>query len=145
MRSASRPVFIKRVPSRFDREHATRFYSEAQQVLNSDRPQIVFDMSKTGYMDSSGVDILLRCLREAMKCDGDVKLAGLTPPVSIVLELTRTGPFFEVYESTTSAAKSFSSFLPNVGFDPHPHQDAATLTIPQAAVADDSADEAIAA
>lgn len=119
MRSASSPVLIKRVPRRFDREHAIRFHREAQQLLNSDRPQIVFDMSNTEYMNSGGVDILLRCLREAMKGDGDVKLAGLTPLVSIVLELTRIGQLFEVYESTTSAAKSFDSFLPNVGFDPH--------------------------
>src|SRR5579864_1062374 len=110
MRSASRPVFIKRVPRRFDREHAIRFYSKAQPLLNSDRPQIVFDMSNTEHMDSKGVDILLRCLREAMKHDGDLKLAGLTPLVSIVLELTRIGSFFEVYGNTTSAAKSFSSF-----------------------------------
>lgn len=144
MRSASRPVFVKRVPKRFDREHAIRFYSKAQQLLNSNRPQIVFDMSKTAYMDSRGGDILLRCLREAMKCDGDVKLAGLTPLVSIVLELTRVGPFFEAYENTTSAAKSFDSFLPNVGFHPH-HRHAPTLNMPQAAVADDTDEAGVAA
>lgn len=124
---------IKRVPRRFDREHATRFHRKAHQLLNSDRPQIVFDLSKTGYMDSRGADVLLRCLHEAMKCDGDVKLAGLSPPVSIVLELTRIGRLFEVYESTTSATRSFDSFLPNVGFYRH-HK--------QAAVADDDADQA---
>lgn len=100
---------IKRAPRRFDREHAIRFHRKAQQLLNSDRPQIVFDLSNTEYIDSRGVDILLRCLRKAMKGDGDVKLAGLTPLVSIVLELTRTRQLFEVYENTTSAAKSFDA------------------------------------
>ncbi len=101
-------------------------------------------MSKTGYMDSRGADILLRCLREAMKCDGDVKLAGLTPLVSIVLELTRIGQFFEVYENTTSAAKSFDSFLPNVGLHPH-HRHAPTFTMPRPAVADDTDEAEVAA
>ncbi len=56
----------------------------------------------------------------ALRATGVVcAIAGLTPLVSIVLELTRIGQLFEVYESTTSAAKSFDSFLPNVGFDPH--------------------------
>jgi anti-sigma B factor antagonist len=141
MRSASRPVFVKRVPSRFDREHAIRFYSEARLVLNSDRPQIVFDMSNTGYMDSGGLDVLLRCLREAMKCDGDVKLAGLIPPVSIVLEMTRIGPFFEVYENTTAAAKSFTSFLPNVGSYPHHGNRAANIIASPPDVADEDGDE----
>ena len=132
---------IKRAPRRFDREHAIRFHRKAQQLLNVDRPQIVFDMSKTGYIDSRGADVLLRCLHEAAKCDGDVKLAGLTPHVSIVLELTRIGRLFEVYESTSSAANSFSSFLPNVGVYPRPHKHAATLTTSLAAVADDFAAE----
>jgi len=106
---------IKKLPRRFVREHAVRFHCKVQQLLNSDRPQIVFDLSKTRHMDLKGADVLLQCLREAVKCDGEVKLAGLTPLVSIVLELTRIGQLFETYESTTSAAKSFSSFLPNVG------------------------------
>jgi anti-sigma B factor antagonist len=141
MQSASRPVLIKRVPKIFDREHAIRFHRKTQSLLNSDRPQIVFDMSKTGYMDSRGADVLLRCLREAMKCDGDVKLAGVTPFVSILLELTRIERLFEVYESPTSAAKSFSGFVPNAGFYPH-SKDKAIMRMTQTAVADDEANEA---
>jgi len=132
---------IKRVPRRFDREHAIRFHRKVQQLFNCDRPQIVFDLSKTRYMDLKGADVLLQCLREAVKCDGDLKLAGLTPLVSIVLELTRVGQFFEIYDSTISAAKSFSSFLPNVGVYPRPHHNAAALTTMQAAVRGDSAEE----
>jgi anti-anti-sigma factor len=124
-----------------DRKQANRFYNHAQQLLNCDRPQIIFDMSETESIDSRGVDVLLRCLREAMKCDGDVKLAGLTPPVSIVLELTRIGQLFEVYENATSAAKSFSSFLPNVGFSPAPYNQAASMTMPETAVTVDHGDE----
>jgi hypothetical protein len=54
-----------------------------------------------------------------MKCDGEVKLAGLTYSVSIVLDSTRIGGLFEVYENSASAIKSFSSFHPNASFYPH--------------------------
>jgi anti-anti-sigma factor len=119
MRSASRSVLVKRLPKRFDRRQARNFYNDVQPLLNSDQPQIVFDMSGTGHIDSTGADVLLQCLCEAMKCDGEVKLAGLTHSVSIVLELTRIGGLFEVYENSASAIKSFSGFHPNASLYPH--------------------------
>lgn len=116
MTIASRPVVVKRVPKSFDRRQARNFYNEVQPLLNSDRPQIVFDMSDTEHMDSTGANVLLQCLRDAMQSDGEVKLAGLTQPISIVLELTRIGPLFSVYETFVYAVKSFTGFLPNVPF-----------------------------
>ena len=57
--------------------------------------------------------MLLRCMSEAHKRDGDVKLASLSPQASVVLELTRTERLFEIYENSTEAARSFTGFLPN--------------------------------
>jgi hypothetical protein len=57
--------------------------------------------------------VLVRCMREAMKHDGDLKLASLSAQATVVLELTRAGRLFEIYENSTAAAKSFSCFLPN--------------------------------
>jgi anti-anti-sigma factor len=107
------------MPKRFDRRQARTFYNDVQPLLNSAQPQIVFDMSETGHIDSAGADVLLQCLCEAMKCDGEVKLAGLTHSVSIVLELTRIGGLFEVYENSASAIKSFSGFHPNASLYPY--------------------------
>ncbi len=89
---------------------ARNFYHEVLPLLNSDRPQIIFDMSEMKHLDVTGADVLLRCLRKAMKGDGEIKLAGLTHPVSIVLELTRIGRLFEVYENSASAVRSFTKF-----------------------------------
>ena len=86
-------------------------------MLKSDRPQIVFDMSETGYMDSAGLDILLLCLHDVIKSDGEVKLAGVTPSVSVLLELSRVGLLFGIYENSVSAAKSFSGLVPNADRD----------------------------
>ena len=70
-------------------------------------------MSQVRHIDAAGVDVLLQCMREAVKHDGDLKLAALSPQAAVVLELTRTGRLFEIYENSTAAVKSFSSFLPN--------------------------------
>lgn len=70
-------------------------------------------MSQVRHIDAAGIDVLLQCMREAVKRDGDLKLAGLSPQSAVVLELTRTGRLFEIYDTSTAAVKSFSSFLPN--------------------------------
>ena len=57
--------------------------------------------------------MLLRCMSEAHKRDGDLKLATVSPAAGVVLELTRTDRLFEIYETSTDAVRSFSGFLPN--------------------------------
>src|SRR5437764_2294596 len=101
------------MPERMNLKQARSVYQEVQPFLNSARPQVVFDMSQVRELDSAGVDVLLQCMRQVIKHDGDLKLAALSRPAAVVLELTRTGRLFEIYESSTAAVKSFSSFLPN--------------------------------
>jgi anti-anti-sigma factor len=113
MEISSRPVVVKRMPEQMNLKQARKFLKEVQPFLVSDRPQIVFDMSQVRRIDAAGVDVLLRCMREAMKHDGDLKLASVSAPAAVVLELTRTGRLFEIYENSASAVKSFSCFLPN--------------------------------
>ena len=113
METSSRPVVVKRMPERMNLKQARKFLKEVEPFLVSDRPQVVFDMSQVRHIDAAGVDVLLKCMRQAMKHDGDLKLASLSPQAAVVLELTRTGRLFEIYENSTAAAKSFSCFLPN--------------------------------
>ena len=109
----SRPVVVKRVPERLNLQHARRFAGEVRPFLHSDRPQIVLDLSQVKQIDAAGVDMLLQCMGEAMKRDGDVKLASLSPQATVILEMTRTDRLFEIYETSTDAARSYSGFLPN--------------------------------
>jgi len=110
----SRPVVVKRVPERVNLKEAREFLRAVEPILHSDRPQVVFDLSNVRQLDSAGVDMLLHCMSEAMKRDGDVKLASPSAEAMVILELTRTGRLFEIYDSATDAARSYSSFLPNV-------------------------------
>jgi anti-anti-sigma factor len=107
------------MPRNLDHRQARRFYKDVQPLLKSHRPQIVFDMSETEQMDSMGLDVLLLCLHDVIESDGEVKLAGVRPSVSVLLELSRIGLLFGIYENSVSAAKSFSSFVPNAS----PYQD----------------------
>ena len=109
----SRPVIVKRMPDRINLQQAREFSREVQPLLRSDRPQLVFDFSTVRRMDAAGVDMLLECMAEVMKYDGDLKLAALSPQAAVVLELTRADRLFEIYETVSDAVRSFSGFLPN--------------------------------
>jgi len=109
----SRPVIVKRIPSRVTLKEARIFLREMEPILRIDRPQIVLDLSSVRQLDAAGVEALLRCMADAMKRDGDVKLAAVSPQAAVILELTRTDRLFEIYDTSTDAARSFSGFLPN--------------------------------
>jgi anti-anti-sigma factor len=101
------------MPARVNQREARSFFRDVQPFLKADRPQLVFDMSLVEQLDSAGIEMLLECMAECMKRDGDLKLASLSPQAATVLELTRTDRLFEIFETSTDAARSFSSFLPN--------------------------------
>jgi anti-anti-sigma factor len=109
----SRPVVVKRMPEVMNSAGARKFLAEVEPLFGVDRPQVVFDFSQVRQLDVAGVEVLLQCMKRIIKRDGDLKFAALSPQAAVVLELTRTDRLFEIYQTSTDAAKSFSSFLPN--------------------------------
>lgn len=109
----SRPVVVKRMPEKLNQREARKVLTDVRPFLTADRPQLVFDLSLVKQLDAAGVEMLLQCVSEVMKRDGDLKLASLSKQAAMVLELTRTDRLFEIYENSTEAARSFSGFLPN--------------------------------
>jgi anti-anti-sigma regulatory factor len=60
-------------------------------------------------MDSAGIELLLYCMQEAMKRDGDLKLAAVSPAAATIMELMRVDRLFEVFETADQAARSFQA------------------------------------
>jgi anti-anti-sigma factor len=110
----SRPVIVKRVPQSLNLRQARAFLEEVRPLLESDRPQLVFDLSLVRRLDAAGVEMLLFCMHEAARRDGDLKLASVSPHARVVLDLTRAGRLFEIYATSSEAARSFSGYLPNM-------------------------------
>jgi len=101
------------MPERVNARSAREFWQDVQPFLSVDRPQLVFDLSPVTQLDAAGVEMLLRCMSEAHRRDGDLKLAAPSEQAAVVLELTRTERLFEIYETSMDAVRSFSGFLPN--------------------------------
>ncbi|MFY9843437.1 MAG: STAS domain-containing protein [Terriglobales bacterium] len=104
------PVIIMELPEQLTQVEVKTLLCELQPLLTTDRPRIVLDCSKVQQIDSAGVEMLLHCLEEAMKRDGDLKLAAVSPASAITFELMRVDRVFEVFETSEEAARSFQAF-----------------------------------
>jgi len=105
----SKLVVIMELPEELNRETAQNFWLELQPLLESHRPRIVLDCSHVRYIDGAGVEMLLQCLEEAMKRDGDMKLSAVSPESEVILEFMRVYRVFEVFPTSEAAAQSFSA------------------------------------
>lgn len=100
-------------------------------MLESDRPRIVLDCSEVRTINSAGVESLLRCMEDAMKRNGDLKLAALSPELEVILELMRVDRLFEMFQTADEAVRSFHAVTPLVPAETQPWYSAAYAALDQ--------------
>jgi anti-sigma B factor antagonist len=105
-----KPVVVKALPERLNLKSVQAVLQEMGPVLKEDHPLVVFDFARVRQMDGAGVEMLLECIEQAMKRDGDIKLAAVAPELAVILELTRVDRLFEIFETTAEAVESFHRF-----------------------------------
>lgn len=106
------PVSVKRLPEDLGERNMREFLLEIDSCVDLNRPRIVLDCSRVREIDGNVIHLLLHCLEEAMKRNGDVKLAGLRAEGAEFLQITGVSRLFDVYETTAEAVNSFSHFPP---------------------------------
>jgi len=107
--SVIRPVVVMQVPEYFNSDQVSGFKRELAPLLEAHRPRIVLDFSQVRHIDSAGIEMLLHCLEEAMKRDGDLKLADISKEGQIILELMRVDRIFETFSTCEEAVRSFNA------------------------------------
>jgi anti-anti-sigma factor len=100
-------VVVQQLPEKLTIGYTHQFFREIESELKTERPYVVFDFSRVRQFDSSGVQMLLHCMEEVMKRNGDLKLAALPSGPAVMLELTRVDRLFEIFEDVQDAAESF--------------------------------------
>jgi len=103
----SGPIVVMQVPEVLKVGEVHDFMQELGPLLESNRPRIVLDLSQVRSMESAGVEMLLHCLEEVLKRDGDLKLAALSPEAEVILELMRVSRVFETFLTCEEAIRSF--------------------------------------
>ena len=77
---------------------APRLQSELAEVIANAAPasRIVVDMSGVEFCDSTGMNILLSCLRQVRERGGELELAAPRPAVMKILQVTALDSVFTI-------------------------------------------------
>jgi anti-anti-sigma factor len=82
---------------------AEAFERHLQQLFRSGYRNLVVDLSGVPSMDSAGVRALVRGHTSAQRVAGSLRMAGLSPAVRQVVELSRLAGVLEIYDSVDAA------------------------------------------
>ncbi len=107
MTTGMRAVAVKKFPEQLGVKQKLTFLHEIGSVMNASRPRLVIDCSGIHECTTSVIHLLLHCLEEAMKRNGDVRLAAVPPATAVGLVSTGVAQLFETFDTTAEAVNSF--------------------------------------
>lgn len=71
--------------------------------LEGGEKTFVIDFAKTGYIDSSGLGVLVSLSKKIREQGGELRLAGLNEDLRTLFELTKLDTLFKIAESRAEA------------------------------------------
>ncbi|MEZ0156827.1 STAS domain-containing protein [Streptomyces griseorubens] len=96
-------VALVTVEGYLDVDTATEFQHHLANQLHHGRRHFLLDLSAVPFMDSSGMNIILRVYQEARELPGSVHIISPTPAVRRILDLTGVSITVPVSESVDEA------------------------------------------
>ncbi|MHA6764061.1 STAS domain-containing protein [Streptacidiphilus sp. PAMC 29251] len=91
------------VRGELDINTATMLHHQLAVQLGQGRRHLVLDLAQVPFMDSSGLTILIRAMKETRNVGGSLSLAAPTPPVRRILDLTGISLTIPLYADVTEA------------------------------------------
>ena len=90
------------VAGEIDLYTAPRLQSELTSVLSDNKSaQIVVDMSAVEFCDSTGMNVLLSCLRRVRERGGELEIASPKPAVRKILQVTGLDSVFTLVDDAS--------------------------------------------
>lgn len=102
-----RSVTVEQLPEITSEEQGYRFLTFIQKRMSDKRPGLVLDCSRLNQINKPALHLLLSCLEEAMKRNGDARLAAVSPSAEAALKITGADRLFQIFASNDDAINSF--------------------------------------
>jgi anti-sigma B factor antagonist len=110
-------LIVVSLPGTLKEAERRNFVRSLASRMKGDRPRVVLDCSRFGALERSKIHFMLCCLEEALKRNGDARLAGIGSAGRAMLEATGASRLFRIFASNTEAIKSF--FQPAADLAPY--------------------------
>ena len=88
-------------------ESESTFKRTVTRLLEEGKVNLLVDMRKVGFLDSSGLGALVRAMTNSQKEGGTTKLLGAGPQVRKLLEMTKLDSLLENFTDMETAVSSF--------------------------------------
>ncbi len=107
--TAVRDISIIMIPQRFDAGSAPGIESDLKAFLAGALvKKMIFDFSRTDYIASAGLKVILMVTRDLMKSGGRIILIGLKPSVYGIFEMAGFTSIFSISPSREDAIQKLS-------------------------------------
>ena len=73
------------------------------EAVDGGRTRVVGDLAAVGFMDSSGLGVLIAGLKKARQQGGDLRITGVTQQVATVLQLTNLDRVLQAHDGVVEA------------------------------------------
>nr|WP_297935878.1 anti-sigma factor antagonist [uncultured Lachnoclostridium sp.] len=83
------------------KEHSDRI------IQTGDIRHVIFDFSKSSFMDSSGIGVIMGRYKQVKYTGGTLAVTGITPPVDRILKISGLYKIIEKYETVKDAMQAF--------------------------------------
>jgi anti-sigma B factor antagonist len=84
---------------------APRLKEELVSVVESGCPNVIVDMEKVGFIDSSGLGVLVSALRRARERDGVVRIVCTRENILKIFRITGLDKVFPIYAEMAEARR----------------------------------------
>lgn len=91
-----------------------QFRTSVQSALKEGRGRLVADMREVGFIDSSGVGMLITCHQEVKAAGGQLVLTHLSDDIYDLFEMTSIDRLFEIADTDEELAEKTGGSLGNL-------------------------------
>jgi len=81
--------------------------TQVTEALDGGERRFLVDFTKTGYIDSSGLGVLVSLSKRVRESGGELRLAGLNDDLKTLFELTALDTLFAVSDTAEEALAAF--------------------------------------
>lgn len=107
-RRESADIVVLDISGEIDLYNAPEIKDTINQLIEDQKYNVIINLEKVSYIDSSGIGALISSLSSLKKYQGGLKIINVYVSVRKVFELTKLTSFFEIFDSESDAVSSFN-------------------------------------
>lgn len=106
--SVENHCLIIELGSDLDHHVSLKVKEKSDRIIASENIRhVIFDFSKSSFMDSSGIGVIMGRYKQVKFTGGDLVVTGITPPVDRIMKISGLYKIIQKYETVKDAMKAF--------------------------------------